>query len=186
MYGGRVRVLTPESGPSPGHRGKTVHVPPHLAAPWPSRLLPHPNQNTHALLRSDRQGQSRAEDRNLERSRRRPHDEEEAAARERLRFPALVAAAAARGRCRRYSAAMRPPPSSASLAPPPRSSSHVRSLTSSPSPAILYVALFVPEFEWGKGWSRSAPLLRSAAIQRLAVRYLTCARQLCNLICFEK
>jgi len=35
-YGVRVLLL-----PLPGCRGKTVHVPPHLAAPWPSRLLPH-------------------------------------------------------------------------------------------------------------------------------------------------
>jgi len=105
-------------------------VKPSLSHPTSQRrgplvFFPTPTKTPTRSLRSDRQGQSRAEDRNLERSRRRPHDEEEAAARERPRVPALVAAAV-RGRCRRRSAAMRPPPSSASSAPPRRSSSHVR------------------------------------------------------------
>ncbi|XP_039798526.1 V-type proton ATPase 16 kDa proteolipid subunit-like [Panicum virgatum] len=64
--------------PLPGRRGKIVHItnlpiPPPLATPWPSRLLPHP---TPELLRSDRRKpKSQAEERNLERScRRRPRE----------------------------------------------------------------------------------------------------------------
>ena len=121
-YGGREYVSC--SSPVAGVKPSLSH--PTSQRRGPLVFFPTPTKTPTRSLRSDRQGQSRAEDRNLERSRRRPHDEEEAAARERPRVPALVAAATVRGRCRRRSAAMRLPPSSASLAPPPRSSSHVR------------------------------------------------------------